>query len=211
MQKLNFWCSENNIVLIFDEIITGIRTGVKCAQEIYNVTPDLTLLGKAISGGVMPVSVIGGNKRIMSLIEDNSVIQAGTFNGYHAGLAAVKSTLDILMDKDRRLLHRMNEKSRLMQNGLKEICESLDIPISIQGHDSCFYIHINQSKLQSTEEWSDDIKKKDSLLQQKFLEEGIMLAPTSRVYPTIDLSIDDVDFFLEKAKVALRKLKPIIV
>lgn len=211
LELLEKLCKENNIVLIFDEIITGIRTGLGGIQARYGIKPDITLLGKAISGGIMPVSVIGGKKEIMELLENREVVQAGTFNGYHAGLGAVNTTLDLLSKNNCERLENMFEKSRILQKTLLNIANEFGLPMTIQGHDGCFYIHICENELNSTEEWTADIKHKDELLQKIFLKYGIMIAATSRVYMNIDLNDDDIELFEKNARSALKEVREIIL
>ncbi|MBP9853803.1 MAG: glutamate-1-semialdehyde 2,1-aminomutase [Candidatus Omnitrophica bacterium] len=88
--------AKNNIVLIFDEIMTGFRTNTGCAQADYGITPDLTCLGKIIGGG-FPVGAYGGRREIMDhLAPLGSVYQAGTFSGNPVVMKAGSSTLKLL-------------------------------------------------------------------------------------------------------------------
>jgi hypothetical protein len=89
-------CDRHGILLIFDEILSGFRTGMSCAQGYYGVTPDVCLLGKALTNGV-PLAAIAGRERIMMKIMDpeDPVVAGGTFSGNllgcAAGLAVMKS------------------------------------------------------------------------------------------------------------------------
>ena len=82
-------------MLVFDEVQTGFRVGLRGAQGLLGVVPDLTCLGKAMSAG-FPVSAIGGRADIMELIGDRRVLQAGTYNTNPLGLAAVAANLEVL-------------------------------------------------------------------------------------------------------------------
>ena len=90
-------CDRAGAVLIFDEIQTGFRVDLSGAQGLYGVTPDLTCLGKALSGG-FPVSAIGGRREIMDLIADRSVFHAGTFNANPLCLAAIPAVVSVLSE-----------------------------------------------------------------------------------------------------------------
>ncbi|NTV13621.1 MAG: glutamate-1-semialdehyde 2,1-aminomutase [Desulfobulbaceae bacterium] len=97
LQKLRDLTTELGIVLIFDEVITGFRTGLGGAQEKYGITPDLTCLGKIIGGG-LPVGAYGGKKELMQMISPvGPVYQAGTLSGNPLAMAAGKATLLELM------------------------------------------------------------------------------------------------------------------
>ena len=92
---------EAGAILIFDEILTGFKTGLGGAQELYGVTPDLTLLSKAVSSGV-PLAAIAGRREVMSTfmkpLPHQGALQGGTFAGNLMGLAAARATLALLSD-----------------------------------------------------------------------------------------------------------------
>jgi glutamate-1-semialdehyde 2,1-aminomutase len=84
---------DHDVLLIFDEVITGYRLGIGGAQVMYDVRPDLTTLGKIIGGG-LPIGAFGGRKEIMDLIAPSGpVYQAGTFSGNPLSLAAGMATV----------------------------------------------------------------------------------------------------------------------
>ena len=81
LHELRTICSENDIVLIFDEVMTGFRVALGGAQSLYSIKPDLTTLGKVLGGG-LPVGAFGGKSKIMNqLSPDGGVYQAGTLSG----------------------------------------------------------------------------------------------------------------------------------
>jgi len=108
LQTLRDLTSQHKIVLIFDEIMTGFRTGTGCAQADYGITPDLTCLGKIIGGG-FPVGAYGGKKEIMDCLAPlGGVYQAGTFSGNPVVMKAGSATLKLL-NKD--FYRGLNERS----------------------------------------------------------------------------------------------------
>jgi glutamate-1-semialdehyde 2,1-aminomutase len=140
----------------------------------------------------------------MSLLERREVVHAGTFNGYHAGLAAIKATLNILENAEQNL-SSMIKKSEQLQAIFKEKFQKHGLPLIMQGHPACFYIHQTAKTIMSTEDWTPEIRAKDSYLQKRLLKNGIMLAPTSRCYPSVCLSDDDLDFCDKRIEKALRE------
>ena len=89
------------IVLIFDEVLSGFKTGISCGQGYYGVEPDLCIIGKALSNNV-PLGVVAGKKEVMKNIMDpiNPVIAGGTFSGNQFGIAAGNASLTILKQED---------------------------------------------------------------------------------------------------------------
>ena len=93
LQALRQLCTEHGTVLIFDEVMTGFRVALNCAQSRFGITPDLTTLGKIIGGG-MPVGAYGGRGDIMDAVSpDGAVYQAGTLSGNPVAMASGLSTL----------------------------------------------------------------------------------------------------------------------
>ncbi len=110
---------ENDVLLIFDEIITGFRLSLGGAQECYGVKPDITTLGK-IAGGGFPIGIYGGRKEIMSRISPSGdVYQAGTFSGNPMSLLAGYTTLKIL-ERD-RIVEKTAEKTKKLCSGLRDL------------------------------------------------------------------------------------------
>lgn len=97
LENLRRLCTEENILLIFDEVITGFRLAPGGAQEYFGISADLTILGKVIGGG-MPIGAIGGKEDIMNTLSpEGPVYQAGTFSGNPVAMTAGYETLKILL------------------------------------------------------------------------------------------------------------------
>jgi len=107
----------HDVLLIFDEVITGYRLGIGGAQVMYGVRPDLTTLGKIIGGG-LPIGAFGGRREIMQLVAPQGpVYQAGTFSGNPLSLAAGIATLNYLHD-NRLLYDELDAKTRALEESL---------------------------------------------------------------------------------------------
>lgn len=209
LKKVRELCDRYNVVLIFDEIITGFRMGLGGAQTEFGVEPDLTTLGKAIAGGGLPVSALVGKKEIMKLLEDKRVIHAGTFNGYPLGTAAVKTTLELLSRNNGQALKEMNEKVIMMHNIMKEEADSIGLPLVIQGPPSCASYHICDEILTNTSDYTFDIMSLDIILNSHLANNGILVSTMSRLYPNISLTMEDVEWFREHVGHALLGTKEI--
>jgi glutamate-1-semialdehyde 2,1-aminomutase len=108
----------HDVLLIFDEVITGYRLGIGGAQAMYDVKPDLTTLGKIIGGG-LPIGAFGGRREIMQLIAPQGpVYQAGTFSGNPLSLSAGIATLSYLHD-NQMLYQELDAKTRALEESLE--------------------------------------------------------------------------------------------
>ena len=120
LESLRDLCRSFGVVLIFDEIITGLRVGKGGAQGLYGVRPDLTCLGKVLGGG-LPIAAFGGRGDIMAkLAPDGPVFQGGTFSGNPACVAAAHALLDAI-ESDPDFYRRLDALSRRLAAGLQKI------------------------------------------------------------------------------------------
>src|SRR3954453_13414311 len=100
----------HGIVLIFDEVKTGLCIAAGGAVEKFGVQPDMVTLAKALGGG-LPTGAIGGTEEVMSVVEDGRVYQVGTYNGNPLGMAATRANLlDVMTDEAYAHLHHLNDR-----------------------------------------------------------------------------------------------------
>ncbi len=100
----------HGVVLIFDEVKTGLTIAAGGATERFGIRPDLVTLAKALGGG-LPSGAIGGTEEVMAVVEDETVLQVGTFNGNALGMAAARANLrDVLTPEAYEWLDRLNER-----------------------------------------------------------------------------------------------------
>jgi glutamate-1-semialdehyde 2,1-aminomutase len=118
LQEIREITRTHEVLLIFDEVISGYRLGIGGAQALYGVRPDLTTLGKIIGGG-LPIGAFGGRRDIMELVSPQGpVYQAGTFSGNPLSLTAGIATIEWL-HAHRTLYHDLDEKTRALEESLK--------------------------------------------------------------------------------------------
>jgi glutamate-1-semialdehyde 2,1-aminomutase len=121
LQKLRELTAQHNIVLIFDEVITGFRLALGGAQSRFGITPDITCLGKIIGGG-LPVGAYGGKKEIMAQIApEGPVYQAGTLSGNPLAMAAGVATVQTLSEPG--FYDRLEQKAESFASELKILAE----------------------------------------------------------------------------------------
>lgn len=184
-------CTENNILLIFDEVITGFRVTLGGAQALFDIQPDLSVFGKAIAGGTVPLSAIGGRREIMDLYSKNSVIHAGTFNGYPLGLAAARATINILSRESGAVYEHMNQYYKKLLDIFKRTAFDYGLEIIIHGHPTCASF--------SCVKWIDNLRIPSDFLEmtinRALSEHGILLSNTTTFYSNISINNSDIDMF----------------
>ena len=168
--------SENNSLLIFDEVMTGFRVSLGGAQELYGIKPDLTTLGKVIGGG-LPVGAFGGKKKVMDCLAPNGpVYQAGTLSGNPLAMAAGSTLIKLLVDKNP--YKDLESKAKNLLEGMKEIFDRYDIPFStnqIGGMFGFFFSEELPSNVVDVENTNDKQFKK---FLNKCIDNGIYFAPS---------------------------------
>ena len=131
---------ENEVLLIFDEVITGFRLSIGGAQEYYKIRPDLTILGKILGGG-LPISAFGGRRDVMEkLAPIGPVYQAGTYSGNPVSVSASLAILQSLKKRAGQLYSRLEKMGDVMRRGIGDHLESARITAQVNGVGSMFQL-----------------------------------------------------------------------
>ena len=176
LQTIRAYTESNDSLLIFDEVMSGFRVSLGGAQEIYNIKPDLTALGKVIGGG-LPVGAFGGKKEIMNyLAPEGPVYQAGTLSGNPLAMAAGATLLNLLINQNP--YKELEEKAKLMLEGMKEIMISSGIPFSTNQIGGMFGFFFSEELPKNI----DDVSKTNDEIFSSFInaciQNGIYFAPS---------------------------------
>ncbi len=129
--------ADNEILFIFDEVITGFRVGLSGAQGYLGISPDLSVFAKAMAAGY-PASCFGGKREIMELIAAEKVAHAGTYNTNPLVLAAVDATLSELAREDGAVYRHIGRLAARLRHGLQEIFQRAGLGVQIQGPETIF-------------------------------------------------------------------------
>ena len=184
---------ETNSLLIFDEVISGFRASYGGAQELYNVIPDITTLGKIIGGG-MPMGAYGGRRDIMSMVAPlGSVYQAGTLSGNPIATAAGLATLKELRD-NKEIYNELESKANALIDGFNLASQKYGIKIKINKLGSLFTVFFTDCEVidYKTAQTSDT-----NIFAKYFKEmlgQGIYLAPSQfeAVFISSALTSEDI-------------------
>lgn len=198
---------ENNIILIFDEVITGFRAALGGAQELYGIKPDLTILGKILGGG-LPAGAFGGKAEIMDrLSPEGPVYQAGTLSGNPIAVEAGINTLKILI-KGRPYV-KLESLGLRLERGIKEIISRVRQGIILHRVGSIFTLFFTDQ--QDVLDY-EGVQGCDLAKFRKFfrgmLNQGVYLAPSQFEANFISLkhTPGDIDRTLEAVERSIKGL-----
>lgn len=178
LEGLREVCDQYGSVLIFDEVMTGFRVALGGAQAHYNITPDLTTLGKVIGGG-MPVGAFGGKAEIMDYIAPvGPVYQAGTLSGNPIAMAAGLASLNELATGNKH--EALSETTEKLAMGFQAAAQRNGVSLSINYVGAMFGFFFTEEEtvttyLQATQCDAEKFKRFFHLM----LEEGVYLAPSA--------------------------------
>ena len=177
LEGLRELCDQYRAVLIFDEVMTGFRVGLRGAQGLYGVTPDLTTLGKVIGGG-MPVGAFGGKRAIMEQIAPlGPVYQAGTLSGNPVAVAAGLATLKAIQAPG--FYERLAERTRSLTDGVAAAAAKAGIAFSAQAVGGMFGIYFASKAPTSYAEVVRSDKEAFNRFFHRMLDVGVYLAPSA--------------------------------
>jgi glutamate-1-semialdehyde 2,1-aminomutase len=177
LNALREQCTQHGAVLIFDEVMTGFRVGLQCAQGYYNITPDLTTLGKVIGGG-MPVGAFGGKREIMEKIAPlGPVYQAGTLSGNPVAVAAGLATLKLVQQPG--FYEALTAKTQALCDGLVAAAARHGVAFSAQSVGGMFGLYFRASCPQTYAEVLECDKEAFNRFFHAMLDAGHYFAPSA--------------------------------
>ncbi len=207
LEGLRTICDEENIVLIFDEVMTGFRLCAGGAQEKLTIKADLVTYGKVIGGG-LPVGAFGGKKEIMQHIAPlGSVYQAGTLSGNPIAMIAGFTMLTELKNNP-SIYKELEEKTIYLRDGLDEVLTAWGQPYVINQFGSMISIHFSDhpvTDFASASSANNDMFKK---YFHAMLKKGIYLPPSAfeSWFSNNALTTDDLDKTIAATKESLKEL-----
>lgn len=201
LETLRQICNENNIVLIFDEVMTGFRMARGGVQELLNVKADIVTFGKVIGGG-LPVGAFAARAEIMNYLAPlGPVYQAGTLSGNPLAMAAGLAMLTAL-EQDKSVFQRLSEKTIYLEKGIEKALSENGISFTINRLGSMISVHFDPNPVFDFQTAS----KGDNETFKKFfhglLEEGVYIAPSAYetwfisdalTYEDLDYTISAID------------------
>jgi glutamate-1-semialdehyde 2,1-aminomutase len=204
LQGLRSLCDKHNIVLIFDEVMTGFRLAPGGAQELYGVRPDLSTMGKIIGGG-LPVGAYGGRKEIMDYISPaGPIYQAGTLSGNPLAMAAGMAMLKHLQANPGIYQH-INQITTKLVDGLRKQISAAGLKYTINQVGSMFTLFFTENVVTDFDTAKTSDTQKFASYFQSMLAQGIYLAPSQYEAMFISNAIGDeeINMILKASEEAL--------
>ncbi len=207
LEGLREVCDAHGAVLIFDEVMTGFRVALGGAQAYYNVTPDLTTLGKVIGGG-MPVGAFGGRREIMEHIAPlGPVYQAGTLSGNPVAMAAGLANLRLISEPG--FFDTLEQKVQRLTDGLEAAAREAGVALTTNRVGGMFgFFFTGEEKIRNFAQVSACDVERFKRFFHGMLEQGVYLAPSAFEAGFVSAAHTeaDIDATIEAARGVLRAM-----
>ncbi|MBT2233501.1 aspartate aminotransferase family protein [Nonomuraea sp. NEAU-A123] len=206
LQGVRELCDSHGSLLIFDEIITGFRLAPGGAQEYLGVSPDLSVFGKAMAGG-MQVSALAGRAVVMDAISSGKVAHAGTFNSHPVGIAAAEATLRILDEQRDEVYGTLYARGRELMRGLAEAAAKAGVPMLVDGPGPVFQIYFTEaSAVRNYRDFAVTDRAMMGRLHAALLDQGVNMVPRGLWFLSTAHTEADVAATVEAFAAALNSL-----
>ena len=189
-------------LLIFDEVITGFRFAFSGYQDIINIKPDITTMGKIIGGGA-PIGLFGASSEIMDMISPSgNVYESGTFSGNPLSMATGLAAMEKLEKQD---YTKINDYTKRLVNALYDVFNDKKIGVSINYYGSMFQIFFNKNGVKTYDDAVKSDKEKFNKFFRKMIDLGIYIPPSQFETNFISFahSNEDLNKTVEAAKEAV--------
>lgn len=207
MDELRNITRDNGALLICDEVMTGFRVSINCAQSLYDLDPDITCFGKIIGGG-LPVGAYGGKREVMSQISPaGPVYQAGTLSGNPLAVTAGLVTLKKLKDNP-TIYEELEIKAKILEDGFKKNAEQLGVNIVQNRVGSMLCTYFTDKPVENFEDALNSDLDFFSAYFEEMLKNGIYLAPSQfeASFISASHSVDDINKTIEANYKSLKAL-----
>lgn len=210
METIRELCDRDGMLMISDETITGFRFGAGGAQKHLGFSPDLTILGKAIGGGV-PFAALVGKKAFFEKIITGKVVHAGTLNSNPLCLAASKWCLDYVLEKGDSHPAALMEQGRTLMERLRSLADTHGIPLRPQGPGQVFHTVMLKAGAEEgpVRDYRDYVRRNDAPrwahLRRCLLEEGVRAIERGLWFLSMEHTEKDVEDALARAERAFAR------
>jgi glutamate-1-semialdehyde 2,1-aminomutase len=189
LQAMRRLCTQYGALLVFDEVMTGFRVALGGAQSLYDITPDITVLGKVIGGG-MPVAAFGGSREVMKhLAPLGAVYQAGTLSGNPVAVACGMATLKLIQAPG--FYERLGASTQALVDGLAGAARETGVTFCADRVGGMFGLYFAQSIPASYAQVMATDKDRFNKFFHAMLDRGVYLAPSAFEAGFVSAAHDD--------------------
>ncbi|MDP2807456.1 MAG: aminotransferase class III-fold pyridoxal phosphate-dependent enzyme, partial [bacterium] len=203
-------CAQYNSMLIFDEVMTGLRVALNGAQGLYNITPDLTTLGKIIGGG-FPIGAFAGRNDIMGVLDPRDsgfkFPLSGTFSANPVSMTAGKVAMEMF---DRAAVKKINDITQVAIGQIKDAAAAAGVPVCITGDGSLFKIHFRDAPPTAYRESYEDenARKIINMFIEHLYEKGVIIINSCSCALSTVITQKEIDVLSEAALSGFKHIKP---
>lgn len=205
LKDLRELCTQNNSLLILDEVMTGFRVARGGANELYNIDADILTFGKVIGGG-FPIGAYGGKKEFMEYIAPaGPVYQAGTLSG---NPVAVTAGIETLKQLDQRAYDQLEKSSTYFEQNVQSLIDENDYPLTQHRVGSMFSLFFSKGPIRNVDDVNQCDFKRFNQYFHSLLDNGIYIAPSQYEAGFISLAHQkaDLDNTVQRIGEALKKM-----
>jgi glutamate-1-semialdehyde 2,1-aminomutase len=210
LNKLRRIATVNNILLIFDEVVTGFRLSLGGASEYFGVAPDISTFGKAIANG-FPISAIAGKKEILeNFSPTGTVYQGSTYAGNPISVTASLATVQKLESVKNELYPKMSRLCDSLVRGINDSLETVGLHYYLNNIGSMFQLFFTDKKVENAEDARTSNRAQYMELFKHLIRAGIFIPPSQ--FETCFISgshtEEDIDFTIDAYSNAFHKVRP---
>lgn len=206
LEEIKRLANEHDCLVIYDEVISAFRFTYGSAQQLLNVEPDMTVLGKIIGGG-LPIGAYGGKREIMEQVAPlGPAYQAGTMAGNPLSMAAGIACIEILQDKE--VYTKLDELGSKLEEGLHSLARTNEIPIQINRLKGALSVHFTSNDVTNYEDAERSSSEQFAQFFKLMLSQGINLAPSKYEawFLTTAHTDEDIEKTLQAAQYAFQAM-----
>ena len=206
LERVRELCTKYDVLLCFDEVITGFRLSMGGAQGALGVSPDLAVFGKALAGG-LPLSAVAGKAEVMAKLSENVVLGGGTFNSFPLSMASGVATMRMLERNNFAVFSRVDEVQEKIAKALRESARRHGFDLLVQGPRGMIFFAFTDREIAWT---PDDLKSANEKLALAFRErledEGVLIGAGSRLVISAAMTDEDVEEAISRIERAMARL-----
>ena len=206
LRRLRKWTERQGALLIFDEVVTGFRFGFGGAQHAFGVTPDLTVCGKIIGGG-LPIGAVAGPKRLMQrLTPEGDVYHGGTFAGHPLSMAGGLAVLTEL--RSHPPYDRLERLSQQVTQGMMGLAKERGVPVQINRAGSMLTVFFSERPVRNEADAKASRRDRFAEWASRLLEAGILIPPSpfEALFLSAAHTQEHLDRLLRASKAAFRAM-----